>query len=120
MPEIITYILKAKNIRKLVEFINTCVTPHQYTEEIINNKSIMGIQKDKSEYISNEYVYIAEHESVHNPVNTYIDKRIYKMAMTLKECFKNSSEGLEELLKGIEKNNEKNHRAKILVFVMMN
>jgi len=43
MPEIMPYILKAKNVRKLVEFINTCVTPHQYTEEIINSKFLMGI-----------------------------------------------------------------------------
>lgn len=32
MPQIMPYIVKAKNIRKIVEFINTCVTPNQYTE----------------------------------------------------------------------------------------
>lgn len=61
-----------------------------------------------------------EHENVHTPINAYIDKRIWKTALTLKECFRKSSDGLDELLKGIEKNNEKNLRAKILVFLMLN
>lgn len=30
--------------------------------------------------------------------------------------FRNSSEGLEELLRGVEKNNEKNYRAKLLIY----
>jgi len=41
------------------------------------------------------------------------------MATLLISFFSNSSEGLEELLKGIEKNNEKNHRAKILVYLLL-
>ena len=31
MPGVIPYIIKSKNIRKLVEFVNICVTPPQFT-----------------------------------------------------------------------------------------
>ena len=40
--------------------------------------------------------------------------------MIIKELFRHGSEGLEELLKGIEKNNDKNHRGKILIFFLLN
>jgi hypothetical protein len=42
---------------------------------------------------------------VHCPVSVYTDKRSWKMSLALKEMFRNSSEGLEELLRGVEKNN---------------
>ncbi len=45
MPQIMPYIIKTKNVRKIIEFINTCGTPHQYTEEIINNKFYLGQEK---------------------------------------------------------------------------
>jgi len=64
-------------------------------------------------------LYIYEHENVHCPISAYTDKRVWKMATLLISFFSNSSEGLEELLKGIEKNNEKNHRAKILVYLLL-
>jgi hypothetical protein len=95
MPHIHSYIIKTKNIRKIVEFINTCVTPSQYTEELIVNKFLMGQEKDKSDYTSNEYLYIYEQENVHCPISAYADKRIWKTGLLLKAFFRNSSEGLE-------------------------
>ena len=120
MPHIMPYILRTKNLRKIVEFINTCVTPNQYTEEIIVGKFLMGVEKEKSEYTSNEYLYIYEHENVHCPLSAYTDKRIWKLSLAIRELFRHSPEGMEELLKGIEKNNEKNHRGKILVYNFLN
>lgn len=61
-----------------------------------------------------------EHENVHAPINAYTDKRIWKVANVIRECFRNSEDGLEELLKGVEKNNEKNHRGKILIYLLLN
>ena len=43
MPHVMHYILKLKNTRKIVEFINTAVTPHEYTEELVNKKFFVGI-----------------------------------------------------------------------------
>lgn len=80
----------------------------------------MGVEKEKSEYMSNEYLYIMEHENVHAPINAYIDKRIWKISLLLRQCFSRTHEGLDELLKGIEKNNERNHRGKLLVFLLLN
>ena len=60
-----------------------------------------------------------EHENINAPIVSYIDKRIWKTALLLRECFKESHEGLEEVLKGYEKNNEKNHRGKILVYMLL-
>lgn len=70
--------------------------------------------------MSNEYLYIMEPENLHAPTNAYIDKRIWKISVVLVDCFLHSSDGLEELLKGIEKNNERNHRGKLLIFLLLN
>ena len=47
MPHIMPYVLKAHNVRKIVEFVNSSVTPSQYTEELIVTKFLMG-EKDKN------------------------------------------------------------------------
>jgi hypothetical protein len=35
-----------------------------------------------------------EHENLHAPLSAYVDKRIWKIALTLKEGFKTSHDGL--------------------------
>ena len=100
MPHLMPYVLRAHNVRKIVEVVNSSVTPSQYTEEIITSRFLMG-EKDKFEYTSNEYLYIYEHENVHSPLSAYTDKRIWKCAKALAQLFRHSPEGLEELLTGI-------------------